>query len=114
MGESADQRALPDAGPESHGKDLFSLLEQRVEALVDRHREALSRIQDLREELAGRDAQVAHLRSRVAALQELRAEVLRHLESLIARVDDLQRGAAARPPQQPEESALELPREATA
>jgi chromosome segregation ATPase len=97
MSQSTDQRALSAAASEIHVKDPFSVLEQRVEALVDRHREALARIEDLRLQLRARDDQVAELNRQLAALQRLRGEVLRRVEGLMGRVAELEKAAARAP-----------------
>jgi uncharacterized coiled-coil DUF342 family protein len=82
--ELADTRAAGSAEPR---KDLFTTLEQRVEALAERHREALARIADLRRQVSERDREIAELARRVAQLQRLRDEVAGRVDQLVARVD---------------------------
>jgi chromosome segregation ATPase len=81
-------------------KDLFGLLEQRVEALAERHREALARVEDLRRQLSERDREVAELARRVAQLQRLRDEVSGRVEQMIERIDRMSEWAE-RPPEGP-------------
>ena len=68
-------------------KDLFTVLEQRVEALAERHREALAKVEDLRRQVAERDREIAELARRVALLQRLRDEVAGRVEHMIERID---------------------------
>jgi chromosome segregation ATPase len=80
----ADPRATGSTEPR---KDLFTALEQRVEALAERHREALSRVEDLRRQVSERDREIAELARRVALLQRLRDELAGRVEHMIERID---------------------------
>ena len=95
MNETADHLA-PMSGQdfEDSGKDLFGVLEQRIEALVDRHREAVANIEDLRAQVVERDRRISELNGQVATLQRVRNEVLRRVEGLITRVDGIERVAS--------------------
>ena len=79
-----DPRATGSAEPR---KDLFTALEQRVEALAERHREALARVEDLRRQVSERDREIAELARRVTLLQRLRDEVAGRVEHMIERID---------------------------
>ena len=96
MNETADHLA-PLVAPdyEDSGKDLFGVLEQRIEALVDRHREAVDKIEDLRAQVVERDRRISELNGQVATLQRVRNEVLRRVEGLITRVDGIERVASS-------------------
>ena len=80
----ADPRATGSIEPR---KDLFTVLEQRVEALAERHREAVAKVEDLRRQVAERDREIAELARRVALLQRLRDEVAGRVEHMIERID---------------------------
>jgi chromosome segregation ATPase len=90
-------------------KDLFTLLEQRVEALAERHREVLGRVEDLRRQVGERDREIAELARRVAQLQRLRDELAGRVEQMIERIDRLSDWAAASP-EDPEADGPEGPR----
>jgi chromosome segregation ATPase len=87
----ADPRA---PGAAELRKDLFTVLEQRVDALAERHREALSKIDDLRRQVSDRDREIAELARRVALLQRLRDEVAGRVEHMIERIDRMSRWSA--------------------
>jgi len=85
------------SGAANTGKDLFALLERRVEALAERHREALARAEDLRRQVADRDREIAELARRVSQLQRLRDEVAGRVDHVIQRLDRMSEWAASLP-----------------
>jgi uncharacterized coiled-coil DUF342 family protein len=93
----ADSRA---AGSVDARKDLFALLEQRVEAMAERHREALARAEELRRQVAERDREIAELARRVSQLQRLRDEVAGRVEHVIQRLDRMSEWSASLPEDQ--------------
>jgi uncharacterized coiled-coil DUF342 family protein len=102
----ADPRAAGSAEPR---KDLFTALEQRIDALAERHREALARVDELRGQVSERDREIAELARRVAQLQRLRDEVAGRVEQMIERVDRMS-GAAAGAPGEPDTADAGIPR----
>ena len=90
MDESIDAATLAPAFGEENGKDPLGVLEQRVEALLDRHREALARIADLQSQLSERGREVEQLAGELAGLRRLRSEVLDRVDGIIERVDELE------------------------
>lgn len=66
--------------------DLLGVLDRRLRALVDRHREASATVRDLRARLAERDAEIADLRKRVEALCDVRDRALDRVDSILARI----------------------------
>ena len=71
--------------------DLLSLLEERVQHLVERYQEMRRQAQQLRGELAERDSQIAALSGRVETLEQLKVEVGSRVERLISQVDHMER-----------------------
>ena len=72
-------------------KDLFELLEQRIEALAERHRESLARARDLEAELRERDEIIRQLTERLSAIEDVRDQVLERIGRLIGQLDALDR-----------------------
>ncbi|MCE2392237.1 MAG: hypothetical protein J4G09_12260 [Proteobacteria bacterium] len=91
MSESIDAAAAPLVFADENGKDLLGVLERRVEELLDRHREALSSIEDLQAQLAERGREVERLAGEAAALRRVRDEVQGRVDGLIARVDEIEK-----------------------
>ncbi len=91
------------------GVDLFGRLEQRIEALAERHRDVQSRAAHLEADLKERDEIIQQLTERLADSRRVRDQVLERLDRLVRRVEDLERAAAVAPPgnglQAPEASA---------
>lgn len=78
-------------------KDLFALLEQRVDAMAERHREVLARAEELRRQVADRDREIAELARRVSQLQRLRDELAGRVDHVIQRIDRMSEWAASLP-----------------
>jgi chromosome segregation ATPase len=87
----------PISGSADTRKDSFTLLEQRVEALAERHREALGRAEELRRQVADRDREIAELARRVTQLQRMRDEVAGRVDHAIQRLDRMSEWAASLP-----------------
>ena len=98
MSESVGAAAGEPLFAGENGEDLLGLLERRVEALVGRHREALALVEDLRSQLAERDREIERLGEEAAETRRVRDEVLRRIDGLLARIGDLERGAAPAEP----------------
>ena len=70
---------------------LISVLEERVTALVARHREARQQMELLRSELEARDTRLAELAKQVNSDEQLRAELRERLGRVVERVSELER-----------------------
>lgn len=82
----------------STGDGLLGLVEERVAALVARHREAGRVIEELRSTLAERDARLADLAHQADAAEKLRAELRERVARLIQQVEQLERAPAGDSP----------------
>ncbi len=95
INESAD---LFEAGKRRAGLapegDLVDELGAGISRLVERHRSMRRAVDELRAALVERDRRVIELDAKLAAFERVRAELLRRIDALVARVDEL---AAARP-----------------
>lgn len=81
------ERSAPMAGP---GMRLVSLLEERIASLVERHREARKRVEELEEALAARDERIAELVRESGQQAELRVDVRQRIAALIEQVAELE------------------------
>ena len=73
---------------------LLVQLEARIEALVERHREATRTIEQLKAALADRDASFATLAERGEAAEKLRAELRGRVGRLIEEIGELEKAHA--------------------
>ena len=70
--------------------DLMLSLEERITSLVERHREALKTIEELRVQLQQRDAEVNALSSRLENRDRVQDELRMRLDRLIERIGQMQ------------------------
>jgi chromosome segregation ATPase len=70
--------------------DLMLSLEERITSLVERHREALKTIEELRMQLQQRDAEVNALSQRVEQRERVQDELRVRLDRLIDRIAQMQ------------------------
>ena len=80
---------MSDSSQLGEPKDLFGLLEQRIEALAERHRESLARARDLEAELREREEIIRQLTARLGAIEGVRDQVLQRIGRLIEQIDAL-------------------------
>ena len=92
LGESLEPWAMDQPSPETAvvSDGLMPVLEERVSALVARHREARQQVESLRSELASRDARIAELTKQVGSDEQLRSELRERLGRVIDRVRELE------------------------
>lgn len=76
--------------------DLLPTLEERITSLVERHREALKTIEELRMQLQERDAEVHALAQRLERRDRLQEELRARVDRLIERIVEMQ-GACETP-----------------
>jgi uncharacterized coiled-coil protein SlyX len=76
-------RALPDGA-------LMLALEERITSLVERHREALKTIEELRIQLEERDAEIHGLSGRLERRDRMQDELRARLDRLIERIGQMQ------------------------
>ena len=81
---------MSDSSQLGEPKDLFELLEQRIEALAERHRESLAQARDLEAELRERDEIIRQLTARLGAIEGVRDQVLQRIGRLIEQIDALE------------------------
>ena len=87
--------ARPGAIPASTAAGgLLVQLEERIEALVERHRESRGALQELRSALGDRDAAVASLEERIESADKLRSELRHRVGKLIEQVAEFHRHRA--------------------
>jgi uncharacterized coiled-coil protein SlyX len=70
---------------------LVSLLEERIGALLERHRDSRQRVEELEAALAERDARIEELTEQSGEQQRIRAEARERVTRLIAQVADLEK-----------------------
>jgi uncharacterized coiled-coil protein SlyX len=70
--------------------DLMLSLEERITSLVERHREALKTIEELRIQLQERDAEVHELSQRLESRDRVQDELRIRLDRLIERIGQMQ------------------------
>lgn len=70
--------------------DLMLSLEERITSLVERHREALKTIDELRTQLQERDTEVHGLAQRLESRDQLHDELRARLDRLIERISQMQ------------------------
>ena len=70
--------------------DLMVSLEERITSLVERHREALKTIEELRTQLQERDAEVNALSQRLDQRDRVQDELRARLDRLIERIGQMQ------------------------
>ncbi len=70
--------------------DLMVSLEERITSLVERHREALKTIEELRIQLQERDAEVHGLAQRLEQRERVQDELRSRLDQLIDRIGQMQ------------------------
>ena len=92
LGESLEPWAMDQPSPETAvaSDGLMPVLEERVSALVVRHREARQLVESLRSELAARDARITELTKQVGSDEQLRSELRERLGRVIDRVRQLE------------------------
>lgn len=88
LGESFDGAGV---APSAGAVDLLLQLEERVAALVERHREARVTIDELRATLAERLARLATLEAELESAGKLRTELRQRVARLIEQVGELER-----------------------
>jgi len=88
MREAAQQLRMSRTRPQSlpPASDSMERLEERLASLVDRHREALKLVDELRTELQDERAQIAVLVSRLEARDELREQARLRVAGLLERI----------------------------
>lgn len=69
--------------------DLITVLSERVERLVERHRATRRAVDELGGALVERDRRIIELDAKVAAFERLRADLLGRIDALVAEVDRL-------------------------
>ena len=70
--------------------DLMLSLEERITSLVERHREALKTIEELRTQLEERDAEIHTLSQRLERRERVQDEMRARLDRLIERIGQMQ------------------------
>src|SRR5262245_35024719 len=70
--------------------DLMRSLEERITSLVERHREALKTIEELRTQLQDRDSELQLLSQRLESRERLQEELRVRLDRLIERIGQMQ------------------------
>ncbi len=78
--------------------NLVDLLEERIASLVERHRDARKRIQELQDALDERDTRIDELEAGARGQGELRGELRERVSQLIDQIAELeQQQGEARP-----------------
>jgi cell division septum initiation protein DivIVA len=72
--------------PKADGEDLLAMLEERMSALIERHHDALKRIEELSAQLRERDDQLVVLGRRIEQRDRTHAAAAERLDQLIDRV----------------------------
>ena len=88
------QTLAPAAGGAS--ADLLDVLEAKIAQLVEHHRDARASIQELRGRLKERERRIGELNEKVYALDRVRTDVRKRIDTLIAEIDRFDRGAGRR------------------
>jgi chromosome segregation ATPase len=70
--------------------DLMHSLEERITSLVERHREALKTIDELRIQLEERDTEIHALSQRLERRDRVQDELRKRLDQLIERIGQMQ------------------------
>jgi chromosome segregation ATPase len=70
--------------------DLMLSLEERITSLVERHREALKTIEELRTQLQDRDSEIGSLSERLERRERLQEDLRARLDRLIERIGQMQ------------------------
>lgn len=73
---------------------LMGVLEERVQSLVDRFRDARKTIEELQGAVEERDAQLANLKQRTGDADKLRRELKKRVNRLLDQVRELEKSHA--------------------
>ncbi len=91
MSDSAE--GLPFGLSDRHEVDLFVLLEQQLQQLIERHRDSRKTIEEMQGVIGERDRQIALLEMQAGESVELRTRVASRIDGLVAEIDRLQSAA---------------------
>jgi len=97
MNQAAPSLHMSEPRPRSPEPDLLAALEERLTVLVERHREALKTIEELKEQLDERDSRIGQLSRFLEQRDVLRAQVRDRLDGLIDRVAQVETALSALP-----------------
>jgi cell division septum initiation protein DivIVA len=81
--------------PKADSEDLLAVLEERMSALIERHHDALKRIEELAAQLRERDDQLVVLGRRIEQRDRVQAAASARLDVLLDRVREVEAAGLA-------------------